>query len=336
MKILKAVPDMREIKLPKEQLKELYERKKLTTYQIADEFKCCQATVWKKMHKFGIRPRLAGPPRVDLDRRELTKSYIDDGLSTWEIEKRYRNPRSTVYRKLLEYGIKPRSRAKSHIIYPRKSFDGDMFEKAYIVGFAVGDLRVRIVYKNSETIHADCGSTKPEQIELIKKLFSKYGRVWMSKPNKHGKIQVEAFLDRSFSFLLKPEKEICSWILKADNYFAAFLAGFTDAEGSIGVHNGMAVYQLGNYNKELLSLIHQKLIEIRIYCPGPYEDKTKGYVTKDGYVHNQNYCRLCVHRKSSLLRLFELIGPHLKHKRRIACMKRAIENIKTRNKMFGG
>ncbi len=327
---------MREIKIPRERLEELYEHKKLTTYQIADEFKCCQATVWKKMRKFGIKPRLAGPPRVNLDKEKLAKLYIDNGLSTWGIEKKYVYSRSTVYRKLLGYGIKPRSRAKSHIIYPRKSFDEDIIEKAYLIGFAVGDLRARIVHKNSETIHVDCGSTKSEQIGLIKKLFCKYGRVWISKPNKHGKVQIEAFLDRSFDFLLNPKKEIHSWILNSNNYFAAFLAGFTDAEGSIGVYDGMAVYQLGNYDKELLSLIHQKLVEIGINCPNPHEDKTGGYITKRGYVHNQNYCRLCVHRKSSLLRLFELMEPYLKHEWRIACMKRAIENIEMRNKMFGG
>lgn len=193
----------------------------------------------------------------------------------------------------------------------------------------------RTVHKNSETIHVDCGSTKSEQINLIKKLFEKYGRVWISKPNKKGKIQIEAFLDRSFDFLLDTKAEIRSWIFNSNDYFAPFLAGFTDAEGSFGIYKGMAIYQLGNYNRALLFLIHRKLIKIGISCPKPYEDKTKGYVTKHGYIHNQNYWHLCVHKKSSLLRLFELIEPYLKHEKKIADMKKAKENVEMRNKMFG-
>ena len=316
------VKNMREIKIAGERLRKLYECKKRTTYQIADEFKCCQATIWKKMHEFGIKPRLAGPPRVNLDREKLTKLYLDDGLSTWEIEQRYMYPRSTVYRKLLEYGIRPRSLAKSHIVYSRKSFSGDPAEKAYIVGFAIGDLRARTVGKNTETVHVDCGSTKLEQINLIKKLFEKYGRVWISKPNTKGKIQIEAFLDRSFDFLLDLRTEIHTWILNSNDYFAPFLAGFTDAEGSFSIYDGMAVYQLGNYNQELLFSIHRKLAKIGINCPQPYEDKTKGYVTKHGYVHSQNYWHLRIHKKSSLLQLFGLIGPYLKHEGKIADMKK--------------
>jgi len=326
---------MREVKVQKERLEKLYEHKKLTTYQIADELQCCQATVWKRIHKFGIKPRPAGPPRVDLDKEKLVRSYNKDKLSTWKIEQKYGYPRSTVYRKLLEYGLEPRNLAKSHIVYPRKSFSGNMIEKAYLIGFAAGDLRARTVHKNTETIHVDCGSTKSEQINLIKKLFEKYGRVWTSKQNKKGKIQIEAFLDYSFDFLLNTKREIRSWILNSDDHFASFLAGFTDAEGSFGIYKGMAVYQLGNYNQALLFLIHQKLKKLGINCPQPYEDKTKGYATKHGYIHNQNYWHLRVHRKSSLLRLFELIEPYLKHEKRMTDMKNAKENVEMRNKIFG-
>jgi len=323
---------VRKVRIPREELKELYEARKMTTYQIARRYNCCQGTIWKRLHEFGIKLRLGGSPRVELSKEKLVKLYIDKKLSTWEIEKRYGYTRSTVYRKLLEYGIKPRGRAESHIIYERKNFSGDPLEKAYLIGFAIGDLRARKIYKNSETIHVDCGSTKPEQINLIKKLFEIYGRTWISRPGEKGKVQIEAFLNRSFDFFLDPKKEI-QWILNSNDCFAAFLAGFTDAEGSIKIRNGRAVYQLGNYDKELLFLIHRKLMEIGINCPEPYEDNTKGYVTKQGYVHNQNYCSLHIHRKLSLLQLFELIGPYLKHEGRVSDMKKARENVQARNRM---
>jgi len=324
---------IKKIDIPKGELKELYEINKLTTYQIAENYNCCQATIWKKLHAFNIKTRPSGFPRVDLSKTKLMELYIGRKLSTWEIEMRYGYNRSTVHRKLLEYEIKPRTRAESHILYPRKNFSGDPIEKAYLIGFAIGDLRARKVHKNSETIHVDCGSTKFEQINLIKKLFETYGRTWISRPSRKGKVQIEAFLNRSFDFLLNPKREI-SWILNSDDYFAAFLAGFTDAEGSIKIHNGRAVYQLGNYDKELLFLIHRKLMELEINCPESYEDNTKGYVTKQGYVHNQNYCSLRVCRKSSLIQLFELICPYLKHEGRVSDMKKARENVRVRNRMF--
>ena len=133
--------------------------------------------------------------------------------------------------------------------------------QAYLIGFRIGDLRVRKFYKNSETIHVDCGSTRREQIELVEKLFDKYGRVWISKPNKKGVIQVECFLNNSFEFLLKiDQNSIPSWIMNNKLYFANFLAGFTDAEGSIFISQNKAFYALGNYNLKLLRQMKKSLM----------------------------------------------------------------------------
>ena len=76
-----------------------------------------------------------------------------------------------------------------------------------------------------------------------------------------GKIckNIEAFLDLSFDFLLP--KNNYSNILSNKNTFIPFLAGFTDAEGHIGVHDGQAVYSLGNYNIKLLKQIKLYLLD---------------------------------------------------------------------------
>lgn len=73
---------------------------------------------------------------------------------------------------------------------------------------------------------------KKEQIDLIEHLFEKYGRVLKSKPYLNGKIQIEVFLDDSFSFLLNPKKYLNHIFNKNENFWS-FLAGFTDAEGAI-------------------------------------------------------------------------------------------------------
>ena len=142
------------------------------------------------------------------------------------------------------------------MIYQKNDFSGNLREKAYLIGFRLGDLRVRKIWENSETIHVDCGSTIKEQIELIKNLFKDYGQVWISKPNKKGKVQMECYLNRTFEFLLS--KKIPEDLLKDKENFFAFLAGFTDAEGTIGISKGMAYYSVVNQNKKYLNYIRNK------------------------------------------------------------------------------
>lgn len=321
---------MKKIDIPKNELKRLYEKEKLTTHQIAKYFKCCQATVWKRLHAYNIKPRKPYELYARIPPRKLLKElYINKGYSNWKIGEKYGYNRSTVYSKLKQYGIKIRTPAESHIRYPRVSFCGDLIEKAYLIGFSIGDLRVR---KKGETISVECGSTKKEQLNLIKDLFKKYGHVWISKPNKKGAINIGSNLNLSFDFLLG--KKMPTWILKKKSYFSSFLAGFTDAEGSIGIYGGAAVYQLGNYDNELLSIIHNKLNNTGIITRNLSEDKTKGYVSKDGYVRNQNYWHLTVGRKIHLLKLLDLIEPYLKHEKKKRDLNIARMNIVKRNKKY--
>lgn len=320
----------------KNELKNLYEKEKLTTYEIAEIYNCCQATVWKRLKQFGIQSRPAGTARVNLPKSKLEKLYLKKKLSTWEIEKRYGYPRGTVYRKLCEYKIKRRTRAEAHIVYPRKDFGGSTVDKAYFIGFAIGDLRLRKRYQNSETISVDCGSTKKEQIKLISKLFKPYGRVWISRPNKRGATRVECLLNKSFIFLLKKRNLIDAWILENKKYFWAFLAGFIDAEGCIAISNkGSAYFSLGNYNKKILNQIRHRLLKEKMLCPPLYLSKIQGKRCFGKYLYNQNYWQLRMHRKNSLLLLFNLIAPYLKHRNKQRDLKRAKQNIILRNRLFG-
>lgn len=327
---------MKCIEISKNNLLNLYKKKKFNTYEIADIYNCCQATVWKKLHKFGIKTRFPWNP-VNLSKTKLKNLYVREKLSTWKIEKRYGYPRGTIYRKLCEYKIKRRNRAESHIIYPRKNFSESKINKAYLIGFAMGDLRVRKIYSNSETIHVDCGSTKEAQINLISNLFKPYGRAWVSKPNKKGHIQIECFLNKSFTFLLRKRILMDRWILRNKEYFAAFLSGFTDAEGCISINkSGQAFYCLGNYNFRLLRQIHNQLMKFGIRCTKVIEGKTKGRrFGKEGHLHNQNYWYFDISRKLSLLYLFDLIGPYLKHPAKIRGIQKARQNIILRNKKYG-
>jgi hypothetical protein len=203
-------------------------------------------------------------------------------------------PRGTIYRKIKELGIM-RDRATSHIIYPKKDFGENLIEKAYLIGFRIGDLRVRKQYKNSKTICIACSSTIPEQIELIDSLFSKYGRVWIKKYKETKIIHSETFVNESFNFLLS--KKVPGWVLNSKICFFSFLAGFIDAEGHIGIYNGMARFSIGNYDSKILFMIHNNLKKYKINCKKPFSDNRKGKANNQGYEYRQNYWNLSINKK---------------------------------------
>lgn len=274
------------------------------------------------------------PAYLDIPKDTLRELYLVKRLSSRKIAKLFNCAYSTIDIKIRLAKFPIRNLAEAHIIYPRKNFDGDLTEKAYLVGFRIGDLRVRKVYKNSKTINVDCGSTKPEQIELIKQLFSPYGRVWIGKPNYKGAQQIECFLNDSFSFLLSKDPE--EWMFSNRQHFIGFLAGFTDAEGTIFItKKGLSCFAIGNYDISLLTKIKSKL---EIFGITPHKitcSKRQGLIASHGYRYNHDYWTLSISRKADMLKLLSLIGPYLKHAKRITQMKAAIKNIEERNKLYG-
>lgn len=273
---------------------------------------------------------------LQIAKEELYDFYFNQRLSSRKIAKFYNCAYSTIDRKIKLLGFKTRTLADAHIIYQRKGFSGNLYEKAYLMGFRIGDLRVRKVYNKSETIHVDCGSTKIEQIGLIKNLFQQYDRVWISKPTKNGKIQIECFLNTSFNFLLNMNLSVIeSWITERGDYFACFLAGFTDAEGSIFICNKRAIYSLGNYDIHLLKQLKKILKKYNVDSPKICCSVRKGLIASHGYKYNHDYWILHISRKDTLQKLFKLIGPYIKHPKRITDMKKAIKNIEERNNLYG-
>ncbi len=273
---------------------------------------------------------------LNVSPQELEDYYLNQRLSSRKIAKIYNCAYSTIDRKIRLFGFKVRNRSESHVIYEKSDFSGNLSEKAYLIGFSIGDLRVRKFYKNSETVHVDCGSTRNEQIDLIERLFRRYGRVWISKPNKKGVTQIECFLNKTFDFLLELDKSsVPDWAGKNKLFFSNFLAGFVDAEGSIFISRNKAFFALGNYDIKLLKEIKYLLEKFGIKSPKIFCSVRKGFVASHGYRYNQDYWTLSISRKRELVNLFALVGPYLKHERRIACMELAKTNIEARNKLYG-
>jgi len=322
------------ILIPKKKLSYLYKDKKLTTYEIARIYNCCQATVWKRLKKYDIQSLPNGRRSFVISRSKLEDLYIRKKLSSRKIAEFYQCAYSTIDNNIKKYDFPTRNIAEAHIIYPRENFSGDKAEKAYLIGFAMGDLRARKKGKDSETINIDCGSTKKAQIDLIYKLFKPYGKVWISKPNKRGAIQIECFLNKSFNFLLKKRITVEPWIFKNKKYFLSFLAGFTDAEGSIFISKNQSVISWGNYNYKLLKQIHAKLNQLNIKTGGVICDHLKGYQGKDGYRRKADYYHFTCIAKESLKQLLYMLKPSLKHADKRNDSEIAINNIRIRNKLY--
>ncbi|CAN5679506.1 hypothetical protein BH11PAT2_BH11PAT2_07690 [soil metagenome] len=243
----------------------------------------------------------------------LKNLYSKKHLSTWKIAEMAGVSRSHVRTLLQRYCIPIRTSAEAHRQYERKPFDGSEEDRAYLLGFAIGDLRVRRQHKGGETIGIACSSTHSAQISLIYNLFSPYGRVWIGKENSKGVVAIEAFVDLSFSFLLKKTRNI-EWVFRKESHFYAFLAGFTDAEGSICVtRQGKMILAWGQYDQNLLQKIHDALQVFGYRVGNVRSDHLAGYQGKDGYIRNKDYHHLVCAARESLLKLLIALKSYIRH-----------------------
>lgn len=135
-------------------------------------------------------------------------------------------------------------------------------------------------------------------------------------------------MDDSFDFLLDGRQK-AAWALKGD-CFVPFLAGFTDAEGSIFITNGKAAFSIGNYDEDLLWLLREGLVKRGIESVHLYRAEKK-YPIAGGYMQRQHYWHLKINAKEPLLKLFNMLSPYIAHKKRKKDIQKALKNIARRN-----
>lgn len=315
-----------------EKLQSLYWNDKLSILQIATMYGCAQRTIHNRMLEYDIPRRSLEKP---LPKDELEKLYIGKKMSTRKIALVYQCAYSHVDKYIRKYKFPIRSLAEAHITTFRAPFSGDLSERAYLLGFRIGDLRVRKVYKNSETILVDCGSTRMDIIEHVKNMFEPYGRIWIGKPTKLNKIQVECSLDESFSYLLPKYQAFPKWTTQNQKTLLSILAGFIDAEGCFSIFgNGQAFFSLGNYNKDILLQIATLLDKLKIHFRFFLSSRV-GYVSREGYVRNGDYWILQINRKYDLYCFVKKIYPYLRYVRKINDANRVLSNIEERNLRWG-
>lgn len=338
--------DKREIYIPRNRLKYFYEKEELSIRKLAKIYNCGGTTIQRKLHKYNIKVRPSMSERLHIPKNRLRFLYGEQRKTSAQLAKIYSCSFKTILNRLREYNIKIRDISEAHIKYPKKDFSGNLIEKAYLIGFRLGDLHIRRYEKNGKIISAECASTRPEQITLICDLFKKYGYVRITSSNKKRIIRIQCALNPSFDFLLKKEDRIEPWILSNDKLFFAFLAGYIDAEGIIGIYSrNAASLRIGTYDKTILSQIQNKLINREISSILNL-DRPKGskvnlskeerfrYSNRE-YKTNHDFWRLAVYKKKALLKLFNRIAPYLRHSRMKTGLLEARKNIFWRNQEFG-
>lgn len=309
---------MKEIKINKKKLEELYWKKGLSTYKIASIYGCNPKTIYYKLRKYNIKTRHI--KRIIIPKKELYYLYHIKKWPLSKIGKKFSCNAVTVFERMKKYKIPSRTMSEAKTIYPKKDFSDDPIEKAYLIGFRLGDLNV---FSEYHLIRIQSNTTKIEQAELIKKLFQKYSKISIRKYGKLFKLQTG--LNQSFLFLLPKKDSIKKWILKNEKYFSAFLAGYIDAEGNIGVYSNKARVRIRSYDKNILHLIHKRLKQLKIYSIYRLETPAGKFNL------NKDFWALSINRKEDILKLSKLIGQYLKHTKRKAAL---IDIIKKYNNIY--
>src|SRR3972149_4738373 len=199
------------------QLERWYIQGHLSTYDIAAKSGCDSKTVyyWLKKYKISTRPRKI----VATNKTALEKLY-KSGFSLKEIGKQIGCTPSAVLRKFRKFDISTRSPWEANTFHIKYKFSNNSLEKAYLIGFRIGDLNVAQRSPISSII-VKSNTTRVEQVLLLKKLFSKYGPVWISRPkSKPSVYHFTATVNNSFSFLLTKHSSIPRWIVRSKKLFS--------------------------------------------------------------------------------------------------------------------
>jgi len=317
----------------------------MSSPEIAKIYYCSPKYIRYLSRKYKIRIRTKSAARrllfnINIPEKDLTELYIQRKMSAIEIAKKFGCNPGLIRSRLREYKIPVRSIQEALPLsnrpkYPQYNFSGNLGEKAYLIGFRQGDLHAEAASKNSSSVFINVGSTKPELIKIVEQSFSPYGHIWKSEPDKDGVVYIRCSLNRTFDFLLAKKDLIEPWILRNKNYFAAFLAGYVDAEGTFCIYNGKdGNFSIRSQDKNILHQIQNKLIELKILCRPPRLVRRKGTRDIRGTISNENIWGLWIYRKDALLKLIDLLAPYLKHADKQKRMKIVKNNVFERNKKY--
>jgi len=259
--------------------------------------------------------------KIVIKPEELFNLYWKNGMSTYRIADIFGCSFSTVTNRLKEYKIPLKNNSQARNRYAKKDFSNNKIEKAYILGFRIGDLNVYKTCEESEVVVARCHTTRIEQCIAIKKMFSKYGKVTVSKNGKS--IHINCFLNKSFDFLLDKHCSLDEFTDR-DEVFA-FISGYIDAEGYIGINQNRARLKIDSYDEYVLKWISTKLDNLKI------RNKLLIIsVCSDNRNYGKPLWRVNVNYANDLFQLLIEIKKYSLHDKRLKQILSAENNIKER------
>jgi len=260
------------------------------------------------------------PIKLTINKNILSKLYLKEKLSSYQIADKLKCSQRTIMNRLDEFGIQSRTVQEGKALtppkYKRNIFFGDKKEQAYLIGFRLGDLHVTKTHPNSPTIRMSSNSTRKEQLVLINKLFSKYGKVTETGPDKKGATHIRACLDNSFSFLLPKHKNIPSYILNNKNLALNFLAGYIDAEGCFSInHRNQPVFVINCQDDGIIHDIQSKILPL-IFVDTKCHFYRPATSIVCGVRSNNDVYRIQVYKRENLSKILKYMLPLLKHQKR--------------------
>lgn len=225
-------------------------------------------------------------------------------------------------------------RPSTRMDYPKKTFSGELDEKAYLIGLRAGDVYAG---KHAKLIMVCTTSPKKAQMNMFREVFGKYSHV-NEYPAKGGftekTLKINSYLHPSFDFLIQKPKSIPEWVLNDKKLFYSFLAGYCDSEASWIItehkkYNGKwkdMVFSLGTCDKTILEQINQKLKEFG-FSSHLYLARKKGvYGTRTA---NFDLYRVMMMKHNDVVKLAETLLPLSKHEEKKKAKLRIISFWKT-------
>lgn len=307
-------------------IKKLYWGNGLSLEKISNKLNTSPQVIFYHMKKNRIprrKPKNTKKRKYELSRMFIRKLYCKDRISTIRIAKQLGTTHSLIIQRMDEYRIKRRSLSEARLKHPKKNFSNDLYEKAYLLGLRTGDLSS---YKNHNMIRISTASTHPAMFNLFKGSFKKYAYVssYPIKAKSGYEWHMYCNLNKTFDFLIKKLNKIPISILKDKNAFFAFVAGYTDAEGSWNIMKGRKnniwiTFRLATSDFKILNQINKELRKYRINSR-LYLDRKAGTTMSFGTYTNDFYA-LWVTQMDSICSLIDEMLKYSKHREKLYKMK---------------
>ena len=260
-------------------------------------------------------------------KEEIKNLYWEKRLPLHKIAARYGISPSCVLNWMRQLQLSRRSLSEARMRYPKTTFNGDLTEKAYLLGLRTGDI---YVYRDWNQVSASVATTHLSMIKLFKNIFCSYGRVGKIPIVARGVCmwRLYALLNNSFEFLVKKPKKIPPWIMRNKSLFLSFLAGYSDAEGCFCIcpnKNRMSrttidfSYQLSTGDTEILRQIYQGLKKFG-FSPSFVLVQKRG--SKGTYgVLSKDIFRISITRRKEVILFIDEIYPFIKHSEKMRWIK---------------